>query len=365
MSAARRRPSTKANSADSRRIGVLLPTREMAITGNYTMAPLLDFAQQAEGLGFDSLWTGDSLLARPRLDPMVVLAAAAAVTSTISIGTAALTAALRPPLLGANMIASLEQAKRAASIPGWARVSRCRRPRRSSIRSGYPSPAARRAWTRPSRCGGRRGAAGTAASSTSPAGTPPPAGWTGSRRRPPPPDRHCGWPAVTRRGSWTGVARHYDGWMPSAHRVGVRRGLEADHRTGRRVRPRCRCGHAIVLRHHQRQCRPAQGARGVGELRTGRPRPAAGPDDEFPGVRVRHRAGVCGLAVGVRAGRRPAHRDPDRFAGARYAAEGDRQRSAAGGSGPGVTPRRSGRIHGFLMFQRSASSPRSLGVSFI
>lgn len=92
------------------RIGVLLPTREMAITGDYAVQPLVDFSRQAEQLGFDSLWTGDSLIARPRLDPFVVLAVAATVTSRVTLGTAALTAALRHPLVGANMVASLDHA---------------------------------------------------------------------------------------------------------------------------------------------------------------------------------------------------------------------------------------------------------------
>ncbi|MGW4568175.1 LLM class flavin-dependent oxidoreductase [Streptomyces sp. NPDC004561] len=91
----------------SPRIGILLPTREQAINGSYAAAPLLDFARSAEALGFDSLWAGDSLTARPRLDPLVVLSAAAAATQRITVGTAALTPALRHPLIGANMIASL------------------------------------------------------------------------------------------------------------------------------------------------------------------------------------------------------------------------------------------------------------------
>ncbi|MEV6796040.1 LLM class flavin-dependent oxidoreductase [Streptomyces sp. NPDC051320] len=90
------------------RVGVLLPTREMAVTGDYTIAPLLEFAREAEDLGFDSVWAGDSLTARPRLDPLVVLAAVGAVTQTIGLGTAALTATLRHPLIGAAMAASLD-----------------------------------------------------------------------------------------------------------------------------------------------------------------------------------------------------------------------------------------------------------------
>lgn len=89
-------------------VGVLLPTREQAISGSYAATPLIQFAQHAEMLGFDSLWTGDSLLARPRLDPIVVLAAVAAATSRIGVGTAAITPALRHPLIAANMITSLD-----------------------------------------------------------------------------------------------------------------------------------------------------------------------------------------------------------------------------------------------------------------
>ncbi|MER7350355.1 LLM class flavin-dependent oxidoreductase [Streptomyces aurantiacus] len=89
-------------------VGVLLPTREQAITGAFAAAPLLDFARRAEQAGFDSLWAGDSLTARPRLDPLVVLSAAAAVTSRVTLGTAALTPALRHPLTGAHQVASLD-----------------------------------------------------------------------------------------------------------------------------------------------------------------------------------------------------------------------------------------------------------------
>jgi alkanesulfonate monooxygenase SsuD/methylene tetrahydromethanopterin reductase-like flavin-dependent oxidoreductase (luciferase family) len=106
--------------------GILLPTREAAILGRYSVAPLLDLAQQAEDLGFDSVWAGDSLLARPRLDPLIVLSACAAVTHRVVLGTAALTAALRHPLIGANMLTSLEHA-----APGRLRVG---------VGAGFPVP---------------------------------------------------------------------------------------------------------------------------------------------------------------------------------------------------------------------------------
>jgi alkanesulfonate monooxygenase SsuD/methylene tetrahydromethanopterin reductase-like flavin-dependent oxidoreductase (luciferase family) len=114
------------NSGHPIRVGILLPTREAAILGQYSVAPLLDLAQQVEELGFDSVWAGDSLLARPRLDPLVILSACAAVTRRVVLGTAALTAALRHPLIGANMLTSLDHA-----APGRLRVG---------VGAGFPVP---------------------------------------------------------------------------------------------------------------------------------------------------------------------------------------------------------------------------------
>lgn len=102
--------------ADDLRVGVLLPTREMAMTGRYDMRPIVEFARRAEQLGFDSVWAGDSLTARPRLDPLVTLAAAATATTTVGVGTAALTAVLRHPLPGASAVASLDHAAGAGRL---------------------------------------------------------------------------------------------------------------------------------------------------------------------------------------------------------------------------------------------------------
>ncbi|WP_447034917.1 LLM class flavin-dependent oxidoreductase [Streptomyces sp. DSM 118878] len=108
------------------RVGVLLPTREQAILGEYSVSPLLDFARRAEELGFDSLWTGDSLTARPRLDPLVVLSAVGAVTHRVHLGTATLTPALRHPLVAANMASSLDHVSSGRLVLG--------------VGSGFPSP---------------------------------------------------------------------------------------------------------------------------------------------------------------------------------------------------------------------------------
>jgi hypothetical protein len=80
-------------SATALRIGVLLPTRQ---GGGLEAAPLeqvLELAERAEALGLDSVWAGESVLARPRHDPYTVLAAAAARTRRLTLGAAV---ALRP-----------------------------------------------------------------------------------------------------------------------------------------------------------------------------------------------------------------------------------------------------------------------------
>ena len=52
------------------KIGYLLPTRESIMEGRPEAEPLLNLAERAEGLGYDSVWVGDSLLARPRHEPI-------------------------------------------------------------------------------------------------------------------------------------------------------------------------------------------------------------------------------------------------------------------------------------------------------
>ena len=78
-------------------IGVLLPSREMAMypPGDGDPRRLVDAAVRVEELGFDSAWVGDSLLAKPRAEPLLVLAAAAVATRRIVLGTAVLLAAMR------------------------------------------------------------------------------------------------------------------------------------------------------------------------------------------------------------------------------------------------------------------------------
>ncbi len=88
-------------------LGYLLPTRE-AITDGITTARLLGLADLATAAGFDSLWAGDSITARPRHDPLTLLAALAT-TTVATIGTAVLLPVLRHPVPLAHQIATLDQ----------------------------------------------------------------------------------------------------------------------------------------------------------------------------------------------------------------------------------------------------------------
>ena len=99
-------------------IGYLLPTRERVMQGRPETGPLLDLAARAEGLGFDSVWVGDSLLARPRHDPMTLLAAVAARTRTVTLGTAVFLPALRNPVVLAHQLATLDQVSEGRLVLG-------------------------------------------------------------------------------------------------------------------------------------------------------------------------------------------------------------------------------------------------------
>jgi alkanesulfonate monooxygenase SsuD/methylene tetrahydromethanopterin reductase-like flavin-dependent oxidoreductase (luciferase family) len=90
------------------KFGVLLPTREAVMSGRSDPAPLFKLAERAEALGFHSIWVGDSLTARPRVDALTTLAAVGARTRRVRLGTAIFLAALRHPVLLAHQLASLD-----------------------------------------------------------------------------------------------------------------------------------------------------------------------------------------------------------------------------------------------------------------
>ncbi len=100
------------------RLGYLLPTRERIMEGLPDVAPMLTLAEQAEGMGFDSVWVGDSLLARPRHEPLTLLAGVAGRVGRIELGTAVLLPALRNPVLLAHQAATVDQISEGRLILG-------------------------------------------------------------------------------------------------------------------------------------------------------------------------------------------------------------------------------------------------------
>ena len=184
------------------RVGILLPTREAAMTGRHDATRLVDLAVRAERAGFDSVWTGDSPLARTRLDPVALLAAVSAVTTAVTVGTAALVAPLRHPVLAAHALASVDQLSEGRLVVG--------------VGAGFPSEETQRefdAVAMPYR--GRVSALDGAVRAWR-------AGWAAPRStdafQPLPAARPAGPPVWLAGGDTPRVleraAAHYDGWLP-------------------------------------------------------------------------------------------------------------------------------------------------------
>lgn len=90
------------------KFGLTLPNRGVII-GVTTVAEMLQLAAEAESAGLDSVWVGDSIFAKPRLDAMVLLGAIAARTSRLRLGAACFASTpLRNPLVLAYQWASLD-----------------------------------------------------------------------------------------------------------------------------------------------------------------------------------------------------------------------------------------------------------------
>ena len=90
------------------KFGILLPTREAVMSGRSDPSMIFQLAERAESLGFDSVWVGDSLTARPRIEALTTLAAVGARTRRVRLGTSVFLAALRHPILLAHQLASLD-----------------------------------------------------------------------------------------------------------------------------------------------------------------------------------------------------------------------------------------------------------------
>jgi alkanesulfonate monooxygenase SsuD/methylene tetrahydromethanopterin reductase-like flavin-dependent oxidoreductase (luciferase family) len=98
--------------------GLLLPSREALLWAGGDLRVVVDAARQAEGDGFDSVWVGDSLLARPRGEPLALLAAIAGGTTRVMLGTAVLLPLLRHPVSLAHALATLDRISEGRLIVG-------------------------------------------------------------------------------------------------------------------------------------------------------------------------------------------------------------------------------------------------------
>ncbi len=81
------------------KLGLTLPNRGVVI-GATTVEEMLALAERADAAGWDSVWVGDSVFARPRLDALVLLGALAARTRRVRLGPACFSSTpLRNPLM--------------------------------------------------------------------------------------------------------------------------------------------------------------------------------------------------------------------------------------------------------------------------
>lgn len=69
---------------------------------------MCNLAQVAETAGFNSVWVGDSILAKPRLEPLSTLAGVATVTDAVDLGTAIFLPHLRHPVNVAHQAATVD-----------------------------------------------------------------------------------------------------------------------------------------------------------------------------------------------------------------------------------------------------------------
>lgn len=85
--------------------GYVLPTRSVVLSSDDALeqaarveSEIVGLAQRTEALGFDAVWAGDSVLAKPRLEPLSTLCAVAGATDAVTLGTAVFLPQLRHPI---------------------------------------------------------------------------------------------------------------------------------------------------------------------------------------------------------------------------------------------------------------------------
>ncbi len=90
--------------------GIVLPTRGVLFSGSDPRKDVLELSKLTEDYGYDGVWAGDSILAKPRLDSIVVLSAVAGRTERLKLGTSCFASfPLRHPILLGYQWATLDQ----------------------------------------------------------------------------------------------------------------------------------------------------------------------------------------------------------------------------------------------------------------
>jgi alkanesulfonate monooxygenase SsuD/methylene tetrahydromethanopterin reductase-like flavin-dependent oxidoreductase (luciferase family) len=102
------------------RVGILIPTRGVVMQS--ARRPPVDecwtMARYADEAGYDAVWVGDSIVAKPRLEPLTTLAYLAGITTRVRLGTAVLLPALRHPVVLAHQIANVDQISGGRAVMG-------------------------------------------------------------------------------------------------------------------------------------------------------------------------------------------------------------------------------------------------------
>ena len=101
--------------------GVLLPTRGVLVYAGSSgprVEQVWQMAETAERAGYHSVWVGDSITSKPRMEPLTAMAAVAARTSRVKVGTAVLLNALRHPVHLAHAAATIDNISSGRAILG-------------------------------------------------------------------------------------------------------------------------------------------------------------------------------------------------------------------------------------------------------
>ncbi len=99
-------------------LGVNLNNREPLIAPAYGLHDLLDLSEVVEESGFDSVWVGDSLFSKPRLEAIALLSAISQRTERVKLGTSCLVTSTRNPLYLALEWATLDHLSNGRTILG-------------------------------------------------------------------------------------------------------------------------------------------------------------------------------------------------------------------------------------------------------